>query len=53
MSFAKLIHSMGLVCVFAGSLIALALANNLTFGLGIAWMEYALWSENQRVRQIA
>ena len=32
---------------------AIALASNLTFGLGIAWMGYALWSEKQRVRQIA
>src|SRR5215469_7314861 len=26
---------------------AIALASNLTFGLGIAWMGYALWSEKQ------
>jgi len=32
---------------------AIALASNLTFGLGIAWMGYALWSEKQRVRQTA
>lgn len=31
----------------------IALASNLTFGLGIAWMGYALWSEKQRVRQAA
>jgi hypothetical protein len=29
---------------------AIALASNLTFGLGIAWMGYALWSEKQRGR---
>jgi hypothetical protein len=27
---------------------AIALASNLTFGLGFAWMGYALWSEKQR-----
>ena len=32
---------------------AIALASNLTFGFGIAWMGYALWSEKQRVRQVA
>jgi hypothetical protein len=32
---------------------AIALASNLTFGLGIAWMGYALWSEKQPGRQIA
>jgi len=32
---------------------SIAPASNLTFGLGIAWMGYALWSEKQRVRQIA
>lgn len=30
----------------------IALASNLTFGLGIAWMGYALWSEKQRGRRI-
>ena len=31
---------------------AIALASNLAFGLGIAWMGYALWSEKQRGRRI-
>jgi hypothetical protein len=31
---------------------AIALASNLTFGLGIAWMGYALWSEKQPGRLI-
>ena len=31
---------------------AIALASNLTFGLGVAWMGYALWSEKQRGRRI-
>jgi hypothetical protein len=30
----------------------IALASNLTFGLGVAWMGYALWSEKQRGRRI-
>src|SRR5215469_116692 len=30
---------------------AIALASNLAFGLGIAWMGYALWSEKQRGRR--
>ena len=31
---------------------AIALASNLTFGLGVAWMGHALWSEKQRGRRI-
>jgi len=31
----------------------IALASNLTFGLGVAWMGYALWSEKQPGSQIA
>jgi hypothetical protein len=31
---------------------AIALASNLTFGLGIAWMGYALWSEKHPVLRI-
>ena len=31
---------------------AIAGASKLTFGLGIAWMGYALWPEKQRGRRI-